>query len=448
MGSEFSTLVNTNKYWTKCVLALNVHGKKALLRVFHNDIGGNYAGLPKDPGQLYNFFNQPNNRKILNKLKSSKTLKQDQFDLILPPNSNLCKSNSFDITLIVLLIITFVNIPPPLGGWKIKVPKANDQSLAAFVVLIRNLRNLILHGSLNDFDEPYFKKIWKDIKDCLIGLQYDQTMLKDFDEPYFKKIWKDIKDCLIGLQYDQTMLKDFDELLTNDKVVFDFKDGTDFIEGLFDFDELKEDIKKKFDSNFKQQDKELKKRLVYMKKDILRSAKKTLNEVAEKRLEDFKLEMRLERREQMEDLRKDIEHEQDEMKDVQCKIIDDQRKMEEKIDVISQKQKEKLTVPNRTLSTNKTFRVEKITPQDVVFVVNASDVYMVFDFQCCRIGKRRVHQEIERCAQIVSNGLIWLQLWLTMEAPMEYEFTFTIMKSKDKNIEMIHENIELAGTHL
>ncbi|XP_066923144.1 repetitive organellar protein-like [Clytia hemisphaerica] len=414
MGSEFSSLVNTNKYWTKCVLALNVHGKKALLRVFHNDIGGNYAGLPKDPGQLYNFFNQQKNRKILNKLKSSKTLKQDQFDLILPPNSNLCNSNSFDITLIVLLIITFVNIPVPLGGWK-KVPNANDQSLAAFVVLIRNLRNLILHGSLDDFDEPYFKKIWKNIKDCLIGLQYDQTMLKDFDE-----------------------------LLTNDKVVFDFQDGTDFVDGLFDFDELKGDIKKKFDSNFKQQDKELKKRLFSMKKDILRSALNTLNEVAEKRLEDFKLEMRLERREQMEDLRKDIEHEQDEMKDVQCKIIDDQRKMEEKIDVISQKQKEKLTVPNHTLRTNKTFRVEKITPQDVVFVVNASDVYIIFNIQCCRIGKRRVPQEIESCVHKVSNGLIWLQLRLRMEAPMEYEFTFTIMKNKDKNIESIHEKIELA----
>ncbi|XP_066920992.1 uncharacterized protein [Clytia hemisphaerica] len=414
MGSEFSTLVNTNKYWTKCVLALIVHGKKALLRVFHNDLGGNYAGLPKDPAQLYNFFNQQKNRKVLNKLKSSKTLKQDQFDLILPPNSNLCNSNSFDITLIVLLIITFVNIPPPLGGWK-KVPKANDQSLAAFVVLIRNLRNLILHGSLDNFDEPYFKNIWKDIKDCLIGLQYDQTMLKDFDE-----------------------------LLTNDKVVFDFKDGTEFVEGLLDFDELKEDIKKKFDSNFKQQDKELKKRLVSMKKDILRSAKKTLNEVAEKRLEDFKLEMRQERREQMEDLRQDIEHEQDEMKDVQCKIIDDQRKMEEKIDVISQKQKEKLTVPNHTLSTNKTFRVEKITPQDVVFVVNASDVYIIFNIQCCRIGKRSVPQEIESCVHKVSNGLIWLQLRLKMEAPMEYEFKFTIMKNKDGNIESIHEKIELA----
>uniref|UniRef100_A0A7M5URR8 DZIP3-like HEPN domain-containing protein n=1 Tax=Clytia hemisphaerica TaxID=252671 RepID=A0A7M5URR8_9CNID len=181
MGSEFSTLVDTNKYWTKCVLALKVHGQKALLRVFHNDIGGNYAGLPKDPAQLYNFFNQPKNRKILNKLKSSKTLKQDQFDLILPPNSNLCNSNLFDIILIVLLVISFVNIPAPLGGWK-KVPKANDQSLAAFVVLIRNLMNLVLHSSLKDSDEPYFKKIWKDIKDCLIGLQYDQTMLQDFDE--------------------------------------------------------------------------------------------------------------------------------------------------------------------------------------------------------------------------------------------------------------------------
>ncbi|XP_066910651.1 uncharacterized protein [Clytia hemisphaerica] len=396
MGSEFSTLVNTHKYWTKCVLALSVHGKKALLRVFHNDIGGNYAGLPKDPAQLYNFFNQQKNRKILNKLKSSKTLKQDQFDLILPPNSNLCNSNSFDITLIVLLIITFVNIPAPLGGWK-KVPKANDQSLAAFVVLIRNLRNLILHGSLNDFDEPYFNKIWKDIKDCLIGLQYDQTMLQDFDE-----------------------------LLKNDKVMFDFQDGADFVEGLFN--ELEEEIKKEFDSNFKQQEKELKKKLVSMKKDILRSALNTFK----KQIEEMGQEI------------EDLRNEQNEMKDVQCKLIDDQRKMEERIDGIEHKPKEITTVPSHTLSPNKTFRVDKMTPQDVVFVVNASDVYVIFNIQCCRIGKRRVPQEIESCVHKVSNGLIWLQLRLRMEAPMEYEFTFTIMKNKDENIEMIHEKIELA----
>ena len=324
MGSEFSSLVNQNKYWTKCVLALNVHGKKALLRIFHNDIGGNYNGLPKDPAQLYAFFNQQ--KSTLKNLKKLNILKQDQFDLILPPNSTLCDSNTFDITLIVLLIINFVNIPAPRGGWKQKVPNANDKSIGACILLIRNLRNLILHGSLDAFDEPYFNKIWQEIKDCLIGLQYDQTMLKDFDE-----------------------------LLTNDKVVFDFQDGTEFVEGLFD--ELKKGVHKKIDSDFKKQDKEVKAKLISMKKDILRNVLETLNEVAEKRLEDFKSEMRQEMDEGFGDLRDEFKQEQNKMKDtqctiideqnkmkdVQCTIMDEQRKMKEQIDVISSNQKENFT---------------------------------------------------------------------------------------------------------
>uniref|UniRef100_A0A7M5V5L0 DZIP3-like HEPN domain-containing protein n=2 Tax=Clytia hemisphaerica TaxID=252671 RepID=A0A7M5V5L0_9CNID len=437
MGSEFSTLVNTNKYWTKCVLALIVHGKKALLRVFHNDIGGNYVGLPKDPAQLYNFFNQPKNRKILNKLKSSKTLKQDQFDLILPPNSNLCNSNSFDVTLIVLLVITFVNIPAPLGGWK-KVPKANDQSLAAFVVLIRNLRNLVLHGSLDDFDEPYFKKIWKDIKDCLIGLQYDQTMLKDFDE-----------------------------LLTNDKVMFDFQDGADFVEGLFN--ELEEEIKKKFDSNFKQQENELKKKLVSMKKDILQSALNTLNEVAKKRLEDCKLEIRKETSERIEDLRTDFEHEQDEMKDVQCKIIDDQqkteermdvfeheqdkikvvqskiiddqRKMEERMDIISHKRKLTMTEPSHTLHPSKVLRVEKITPKDVAFTTD--EAIIPHSVQCWKIQKEtKMKQSIKNITSTNINQKAWIQCEVDIKSGYTYEFVFNTDRADDSKI-----TVQLPGNH-
>uniref|UniRef100_A0A7M6DP86 DZIP3-like HEPN domain-containing protein n=1 Tax=Clytia hemisphaerica TaxID=252671 RepID=A0A7M6DP86_9CNID len=160
MGSQFSKIVGKNKEWTKCIFALTFHGKMALLQILHDPA---YQGLPVDEKKLYQFFLA--NKTTLDKLLKKNILKKDQYDLLLPPGKQETSSKLFDITLLALLIRNFVNIPKPQGGWGIKEPKAGDTSIAAFVILIRELRNQIVHGAPDDFLKPqHFQNIWAKIR--------------------------------------------------------------------------------------------------------------------------------------------------------------------------------------------------------------------------------------------------------------------------------------------
>ena len=49
--SIFCKCVNENKQWLKCLVAVNVHIRDALLEVLHI-----LGGIPSDPQKLYDFF--------------------------------------------------------------------------------------------------------------------------------------------------------------------------------------------------------------------------------------------------------------------------------------------------------------------------------------------------------------------------------------------------------
>ena len=244
MGSQFSKLVSKNKEWTKCIFAIVFHGKKALLSILHNDANDpTYQGLPSDEKLLYQFFLA--NKKRLDKLLKDKILKKDQYDLLLPPGKQETSSKLFDITLLVLLIRNFVNIPPPKGGWNIEKPKAGDTSLGAFVIIIRELRNGILHGTPDDFLKPQ----------------------------YFPYIWSEIRRALVGVNYN--CIGDFDKMLT-DKVVIDLNDGKIFIEGLIK--DLRDDLKNEID----QQNKDMLQNVLdQVEKKIKESKEEEVKEIVE-----------------------------------------------------------------------------------------------------------------------------------------------------------------------
>uniref|UniRef100_A0A7M5V7G2 SH3 domain-containing protein n=1 Tax=Clytia hemisphaerica TaxID=252671 RepID=A0A7M5V7G2_9CNID len=243
MGSDFSKTITDNKEWAKCILALNIHGKNGLLRVMHNDTNDPlYQGLPRNEQQLYQFFDKY--RKKLNGLKNSGALKKDQFDLLLPA-SGKTSSLSFDITLIVFVIINFVNITPPKGGWRIKEPKQGDFSVAAFIIALRQLRNKILHGALKEFK----------------------------DQNFFKGIWAEIRAALVGINYN--CLPDFDSLL-HDKVVVDIKDGKNHMT------DLVEDLKKTVQDEMSKQNKDM---LLTVMKEVDKKVKELQNQRAEE--EDY-----------------------------------------------------------------------------------------------------------------------------------------------------------------
>ena len=207
MGSQFSKIISNNKEWTKCIFALTIHGKEALLSILHDPA---YQGLPVDEKLLYRFF--VTNKKTLDNLRNRGILKKDQYELLLPPGKHETSSKRFDITLLVLLIRNFVKIPQPKGGWKIKKPEAGDTSIACFVIWIRELRNEILHATHDDFLDPLkFNTFWLDIRRALVGVKYNS--IGDFDNIYTDKLVIDLND---GKIFIEGLIKDLNDNLKNE----------------------------------------------------------------------------------------------------------------------------------------------------------------------------------------------------------------------------------------
>ena len=146
------------------------HITTALRDVFH-------AYVPRDPEQLYRFFEGIHLRTIQNLMKKG-ILKQDQIDLLLPPNK-ITDSSKFDFTLICVSIINFTSLRPPANGWKRRPYDVRDISTASFVVRARDLNDKIMH--MVHVDQQMFSYAMDEMRRILIGLRY-----KDMDA--FEKV--------------------------------------------------------------------------------------------------------------------------------------------------------------------------------------------------------------------------------------------------------------------
>ena len=174
MVNEFSKIIQTQKNGVICYLAVNYHCQQSLLEVLHSN------GIPADPEELYKFFDTPNNKAEIHQLIKKKVLKDDQVNLLLPQNQRTF-SQKWDITLICVVIINCSTLPPPKGGWKIKVPDPTDVSAASYVVKIRNRRNNTNHQTLDSLkDEKTFNDTFNEVEVLLVGLNY--TKLVEFQE--------------------------------------------------------------------------------------------------------------------------------------------------------------------------------------------------------------------------------------------------------------------------
>ena len=177
MGNNCSISFDENKQWLKCLVAVNVLTRDALLEVLHDPKRG---GIPSDPQKLYDFFQEKKQQDKIKELQKKKVLNPDQVALLLPQNQRTF-SEKWDITLICVVIINFSNLPPPTNGW-FKPLDAGDISVSAFVVIARSeLRNKLNHGTAEDFnDEKTFRPLWQMIYNVLNAFQY--TKINDFQD--------------------------------------------------------------------------------------------------------------------------------------------------------------------------------------------------------------------------------------------------------------------------
>ena len=184
-------VIKVIELWLRLATFLHHPLKSALLFVLHNK--GNrtdYVGLPENEIDLYNELAKKNG--IIKNLFKTRVLKQDQVDALLPPGANKTDSSTFDVTLIVVLIINFTTLPAPQNGWRYDVDPT-DFSTGAFVLRARQWRNNFIHGTEPDgLLKANFDKIWLDGEVIVNGLG-----LTTIDTNALKNINLDVRNSIV-----------------------------------------------------------------------------------------------------------------------------------------------------------------------------------------------------------------------------------------------------------
>lgn len=173
-----SKYFNEYEHWIRCIIAINHHIRNALLDILHDPENG----LPRNSKKLYNELEKEYEKGKNNKLKyliKKKILSTEEINLLMP-DSGISNSQDWDITVIIVVIRNFYKgLKAPKGGWG-TIPNDDDISLAAYLVLAREIRNLFFHSVMDKFkplSELEFQM--KTIKKILVGLAYKN--IDDFD---------------------------------------------------------------------------------------------------------------------------------------------------------------------------------------------------------------------------------------------------------------------------
>ena len=110
------------------------------------------------------------NYHTLYNLLRRRVLHKPQWDLLFPPGGATPDSNTFDITLLFLLLTNICGLTPPHLGWHTK-PAVSDTSVEANLARIKFFRNeLYGHVTTTGIDTPTFSALWLEISAVLVAL--------------------------------------------------------------------------------------------------------------------------------------------------------------------------------------------------------------------------------------------------------------------------------------
>ena len=115
------------------------------------------------------------NYSTLNTLLKKRILHRSQWDLLFPPSGAPPDSQTFDITLLFLLLTTICGLSPPPSKWH-KKPPPNDNSLEANLARIKFYRNKMYgHVTTTGMADPTFSTLWHEISVVLVALGLQQA---------------------------------------------------------------------------------------------------------------------------------------------------------------------------------------------------------------------------------------------------------------------------------
>ena len=137
---------------------LLVDGGTHVLREFLHSI------YPRDKLQIVLVKNRP---KLL---KLGRVIFDKQWDKLFPPSGDPPDSDTFDISLLHLLIREICHLTEPSTGWH-KMPAEDDDSLEANIARIKCFRNELCHGTSTGVPNDEFEEKWKQVSSCLEALE-------------------------------------------------------------------------------------------------------------------------------------------------------------------------------------------------------------------------------------------------------------------------------------
>jgi len=154
------------------------------------------------------------NYSILNNLFRRRVLNGHQWDKLFPSGGGLPDSNTFDITLLFLLLTNICGLSPPLTGWHTK-PSPGNNSLEVNLARVKVFRNeLYGHVTSTGVDATSFSTFWHEISTVLICLGLDQAEVDRLkaeqggEEDYLDALieWADSEEDI------KTQLKDIQQM--------------------------------------------------------------------------------------------------------------------------------------------------------------------------------------------------------------------------------------------
>ena len=111
----------------------------------------------------------------LQNLLRRRILHKPQWNLLFPPSGAPPDSQTFDITLLFLLLTNICGLSPPHSGWHTK-PPPSDNSLEANLARIKFYRNeLYGHVTTTGIADSTFSTLWQEISIVLVALGLQQA---------------------------------------------------------------------------------------------------------------------------------------------------------------------------------------------------------------------------------------------------------------------------------
>ena len=146
------------------------------------------------------------NRPKLKGLKSRRVIYADQFDKLFPLSGDPPDAETFDITLLHLLLRELCHLKAPPTGWN-KMPVDSDTSPEANIIRIKCFRNELCHSVSTGIPNNEFEDKWNKISSLLQALDASiykriQDLKNDPIDKYTRQVvdeeveqWRKVKQC-------------------------------------------------------------------------------------------------------------------------------------------------------------------------------------------------------------------------------------------------------------